>query len=105
MTDTMRGADLEARCREAIAPIIGDFLAKKSDERDDMALTNRILTVLGEQGALTERAYEYRDDVRACIIASFGRDRGTPPEVAIIAAMRKKGFLDREARDDCVGIG
>jgi hypothetical protein len=99
MTDTTGAPNFEARCRQAIAPIIGDFLAKKPEERDDVALTNRILTALGEQDALTESAYEYGDDVRACIIAALGRDHGEPPEVAIIAAMRAKGFLGREGRD------
>jgi hypothetical protein len=96
MTDTTEAADFEARCRQAIAPIVRDFLTKESGERDDMALTNRILTALGEQDALTESAYEHRDNVRACIIISLGRGHREPPEVAIVDAMRAKGFVGFE---------
>lgn len=90
----MAPEDLDTRCRQAIAPIVAQFLSTPSEERNETAFAKLIVAALGELDALSENAYEYVDQVRACIISSMTDARDVTPETAIVAALKREGFVE-----------
>ncbi len=88
--------DVQRRCQKAIAPIVAQYLSTPSHERNEMVLTKLILAALGDLDVLSEGAYEFIDQVRACIISAMTDEHDVAPEAEIVGALTRKGFIVAE---------